>query len=139
MSAGRGVSGPNKPKILIRDRRTERERGGGERAREGPAGMSVATGLAVFIRTFGTHGAGETRMELDPGSASRPSHHNHYQSRWEDERRRGLENRGRRTKKKQGTERRWKKNGYTTGMYSILKMKTRGHTDFDQMVNKVFR
>ncbi|KAK2876372.1 hypothetical protein Q8A67_020468 [Cirrhinus molitorella] len=23
-------------------------------------------------------------MELDPGSASHPSHHNHYQSRWED-------------------------------------------------------
>lgn len=35
-------------------------------------------------RTYGTHGVGETRMELDPGSASHPSHHNHYQSRWED-------------------------------------------------------
>lgn len=49
MSPGPGVSGPNKPKILIRDRRTERERGGGQRAREGPAGMSVAEGLAVYL------------------------------------------------------------------------------------------
>lgn len=45
MSAGLRVSGPNEPKILIRDRRTE----GGQRAREGPAGMSMATRLAVFI------------------------------------------------------------------------------------------
>jgi len=49
VSAGPRVSGPNEPKILIRDRRTEGERGGGQRAKEGPAGMSMATGYAVFI------------------------------------------------------------------------------------------
>lgn len=56
-------------------------------------------------------------MELDPGSASHPSHHNHYQSRREDgeggqeRKREGERTYKMRTKAKTlGTERKWEKN-----------------------------
>lgn len=51
MSASLGVSGPNEPEILIRHRGAMREGGSGRAGggTEGPAGLSVASGSAVFI------------------------------------------------------------------------------------------